>query len=230
MLDAMHIKSIQDVRAYDSMLAKRLKQGALSWEDEVLLVTNYHEEQEIAPSDTKQSVKDRVRRYREQHRQPVTPKPLQSDVPNVSSNLLVNGVLEEGECNAVTALHKNGKTTNYDSDGNEKGVTVSREFRASFARVPRAVTELVLQKQNAAEVWQQALEQLKGQVTSLNFSTWLEGSEGLSLDNNLVVVSVKSAQAAAFLNNNQRSLAANVVSHICGQSSQVQFCAQGGNR
>ena len=43
-LDVMHLKHIQDVRAYDSMVEERLKDGALRWDGPILVVVTYRRE------------------------------------------------------------------------------------------------------------------------------------------------------------------------------------------
>ena len=60
-LTAMHLSGVQEARAYDNMVAKRLKHGALRWDGDTLVIVNYEEEQSLSASDTKEAVAERAR-------------------------------------------------------------------------------------------------------------------------------------------------------------------------
>ncbi|GAJ01175.1 unnamed protein product [marine sediment metagenome] len=67
--EALHIKSVEDRQALESMIAKMEKRGSLIWnEGHVLMVVHYEERQKIPPSSKPEAVAERVRRHRERQK------------------------------------------------------------------------------------------------------------------------------------------------------------------
>jgi len=74
----LHINSQKDRKDFFSMLKKMEAFNSLNWISDILTVTNFSIRQSRVPSETKEAVRDRVRRYREgrERRQVVTENPL----------------------------------------------------------------------------------------------------------------------------------------------------------
>ncbi|GAI96765.1 unnamed protein product [marine sediment metagenome] len=63
--DALHIKTAEDRKSLESMIAKMERRGALKWNQEALIIVDYEERQRIPPSSRPEAVAERVRRHRE---------------------------------------------------------------------------------------------------------------------------------------------------------------------
>lgn len=84
---------------FDSMLEKMEKEKSIHWVDDVLVVTNLRKRQTVAPSETPEAVRDRVRRYRQNQKKKVSPDPSKK-----------KGTLEE-ELESESELEGNGDVT-----------------------------------------------------------------------------------------------------------------------
>jgi len=68
--DALHIKTGEDQKALESMIAKMEQRGSLLWnEGHTLTVVHWEERQRIPSSARPESVAERVRRYRERRKE-----------------------------------------------------------------------------------------------------------------------------------------------------------------
>ena len=77
--DALHIKTPEDRKSLESMIAHMEKKGSLVWNDKhILTVIHYEERQSIPPSARPEAVAERVRRHRE--RQKGAHAPIDTDV------------------------------------------------------------------------------------------------------------------------------------------------------
>jgi hypothetical protein len=225
-LNAIHVKTITSTRSYDSMIAKRLKQGAIQYDGETLVIINYVAEQSLVASDTPDAIRDRVTRYR-QRKKDVTPNPLQSRLPNVLEDISSDNKDKDTECNAVTSVTGLGFSPPNSLDSNEIAVTGSRDFVQSLARLPR-VTDSALQD-SIGTLWADTLREIQKNITRMNFTTWFEGSCGQALDNRTLVVAVKSQSVAEHLSRSHISLVEKALSTVSGQNLKVSFCVQEGS-
>lgn len=67
--DALHIKTVEDRQALESMIDKMEKRGSLIWnEGHVLTVVHWEERQRIPPSSKPEAVAERVRLHRERQK------------------------------------------------------------------------------------------------------------------------------------------------------------------
>ena len=66
--DALHLKTDDDRKALESMLAKMEERGSLSWNGDVLTVVHYEERQRIPPSAHPEAIAERVRLHRERQK------------------------------------------------------------------------------------------------------------------------------------------------------------------
>jgi len=74
------------------------------------------------------------------------------------------------------------------------------------------------------DIWTEALEELKGQVSTSNFRTWLKDIVPLSFDGEVFVVGAKNAFIAEYLVRNQRSLIEKTLTQLIGEA--VTFVCQ----
>jgi len=69
-VDALHIKTVEDRQSLESMLAKMEERGSLMWnEGHILTVIHYEERQRIPPSARPEAIAERVRRHRESRKE-----------------------------------------------------------------------------------------------------------------------------------------------------------------
>lgn len=66
--DALHIKTAEDRKSLESMIAKMERRGALKWNQGALTVVHWEERQRIPPSSRPEAVAERVRRHREREK------------------------------------------------------------------------------------------------------------------------------------------------------------------
>ena len=67
------------------------------------------------------------------------------------------------------------------------------------------------------EVWDRVLKELKSQVSSPNYKTWLEGTRGLDFRDGQFIIAVPSEHVAEYLRNNQRNLIEKTLIDLTGQ-------------
>jgi len=72
----LRIKTKADRKVFDAMIQKMTDQGSLHWNDNALVVTHFAERQAKTSSQASEAVRDRVRRFRERQKKPVTENPL----------------------------------------------------------------------------------------------------------------------------------------------------------
>jgi len=63
--DALHIKTAEDRKSLESMIAKMEHRGSLKWNQGALTVVHWEKRQRIPPSSRPEAVAERVRRHRE---------------------------------------------------------------------------------------------------------------------------------------------------------------------
>lgn len=103
----LHITSKRDIATFESMVQKMEVYGSLTWNSGTLLVVNFAKRQSLVPSETKEAVRERVRRYRERHA--VTEMPLpgskEEESNKVEEKIEIEGEEEEEEeSNGVTPV------------------------------------------------------------------------------------------------------------------------------
>lgn len=102
----LHITKVKDLASLNSMIEKMEKGGSLSWNNGTLCINHFPERQFIPPSETKEAVRERVRRHREKHL--VTKNSLQGkDIPSPPPEPETEA---EAECNVVTHRYSNEKS------------------------------------------------------------------------------------------------------------------------
>jgi len=68
--EALHIRTAEERQALESMIEKMEKRGSLAWNaGHMLTVVHWEERQRIPPSARPESIRDRVRRYRERRKE-----------------------------------------------------------------------------------------------------------------------------------------------------------------
>lgn len=111
---SLHISDSAEVKVFKNMVEKQLDAGSLCWEDDILTVTHYSEEQETSTTGTsikgsKEALRARVARFREKKKKAQIPFPLEPPSPKdkdstVSSSVNVNNTTEDEEGNGVTSV------------------------------------------------------------------------------------------------------------------------------
>ena len=98
-----HIQSQKDEYAFRGMIEKLVNMGGLHWNsNRTLVITNYTEYQSLAPSSTKEAVRERVRRFREsKHVTENLLPPLTTPIPTTTTRTEAEA---EAECNGVTSV------------------------------------------------------------------------------------------------------------------------------
>ena len=77
-----------------------------------------------------------------------------------------------------------------------------------------------------AEIWEKALENLKGQVTKPNFDIWLIHTRGLDVTDRTFVLGTPNAFVAEMLEQRMYSLIAQVIENIIQREIEVEFRVQ----
>ena len=114
----LHVNNA-DISVFSSMFTKMEKEGSISREDGIFTVVNFEERQSLTPSETKDAVRERVRRYREKL---VAKKPIQEKVssPVPSSSKEDKDKDKDKECN--------GKCNGNAVTGKENTRLISRNY------------------------------------------------------------------------------------------------------
>lgn len=76
---------------------------------------------------------------------------------------------------------------------------------------------------NAAELWQQALGDLRLQMTQATFDTWLRGSRAAGQDNGTLTIHVSNAYAVDWLSTRLAPLIERTVTRLAGEPLSVEF-------
>lgn len=109
-----------DMPILSSMFAKMQSEGSISNEDGIFTLVNFQERQSLIPSETKEAVRERVRRYRERL---VTKKSLQEKESTKEKDINVTDKDKDKECNgekAVTYLEHSNVTGNVTNNVTKK--------------------------------------------------------------------------------------------------------------
>lgn len=96
---SLHLTKKREISELASMITKMTKVGSISKNSKAIFITNFYRRQNLAPSDTKEAIKERVQRYREKHKatdssSPPTPPSLSKD----------KEIYIDTECNGVTPV------------------------------------------------------------------------------------------------------------------------------
>ncbi len=125
--DALHIKTSEDRKALESMIAKMEQRGSLIWNGtHVLTVVHWEERQRIPPSALPEAVAERVRRYRERRKKTGNGKGAQPS-PEAGRDKGVQPKTSQDD--AVLAVWSGVKNFPRDSEGATRFLT---ELRAEF--------------------------------------------------------------------------------------------------
>ncbi|MDD5700449.1 MAG: hypothetical protein PHU23_00240 [Dehalococcoidales bacterium] len=230
----MFVQDRSEIASLRRLIDYMVTQKSLHWDGDTLVLDNFKRRQEIAPSDTPEAARQRQREHRARlkqvsHTNVVTPTHEEQDITNKASHTnsvttLVNPLNNISNKYIYTSPHPSPSRDKSvtESTQNEAGVYIrERVVRAQPAKLSREKCD------HAESLWEKALSVIKERVNGLNFNAWFDGSVGVSLEQDTVLVEAKSEYAANYLNSNQRSLAANVVSQVSGQPLQVYFHARG---
>jgi hypothetical protein len=106
----LHISTQEDQKTLAELIDQLVQMKCAHWNSKSLVITHFAERQALAPSDTKEAIKDRVQRYREKQKA-VTEKSLQpqlslSPTPPITKDKEGEGE-EEGNGGKVVTTHKN---------------------------------------------------------------------------------------------------------------------------
>ncbi len=74
-----------------------------------------------------------------------------------------------------------------------------------------------------AALWQQALRGLAQQVSRTNYDTWLDGTEGLRLESNVLVVGTRSEFVTEWLQKRLRPLIIRTLVDLAGEPLEIRF-------
>lgn len=103
MLINCHIQSQKDDYSFRAMIEKLVNMGSLHWNDNhTLVITNYTEYQSLAPTATKEAVRERVRLWRASKH--VTENSLPPLTTPLSTTTTRTEAEAEAECNGVTLV------------------------------------------------------------------------------------------------------------------------------
>ncbi|UCG82272.1 MAG: chromosomal replication initiator protein DnaA [Dehalococcoidia bacterium] len=80
-----------------------------------------------------------------------------------------------------------------------------------------------MKSKSASDIWQSALEELQGKVSSANYQTWLKNTVGLSQRDGSLVVGVPSTFVTESLEKRLHPLIEKTVSGIAGRQLSVEF-------
>ena len=84
--------------------------------------------------------------------------------------------------------------------------------------------------ESAKEIWKSALGKLQIQVSKANYTTWLSNSQGLSCQDNTVLVSVPNIFIAEWLSKRLYPLVRKTLVDIMGKDVDVQFIVHNGEQ
>ena len=94
----LHISERSELYTFHSMIKKMEICESLTWNSDALLIANFEQRQALAPSETKESVRDRVRQYRERK------KKAEEERESTKEKDIVTDIEGERECNGVTPV------------------------------------------------------------------------------------------------------------------------------
>jgi hypothetical protein len=108
--EAVHITTVTEIRSFSSMVDKMMQEGYLHKDGETYIITNYAEEQKKTPSEEKEAVAERVRRYRERQKKEQLPFPLEPSSPKEKegTSVSINTKTLDQESNGVTPVTSQG--------------------------------------------------------------------------------------------------------------------------
>lgn len=122
------------------------------------------------------------------------------------------------------AISERVKMTHSDFlEATAKGSKLSVGATRLIQPLPETTTEITTETK-ILEIWTNALEKLRGQVSESNFRTWLKDIVPLSFDGEAFVVGAKSTFVSEYLNLNQRSFIESALTEIVGEP--VEFVCQ----
>lgn len=105
------------------------------------------------------------------------------------------------------------------TDGNDnvtlRNVTVTQQNRKE-----KNIRE---EENRSFNIWNNVLEILQKNVNNSNYRTWLEGSIGVEIDENEIVVGVKSRLAATYLEDNMSALIQKTIMQACNEQLTPRF-------
>ena len=85
------------------------------------------------------------------------------------------------------------------------------------------------QDEAAAQLWREALELVKGQVSRLAFATWLEGTQGWTRDDSSLVVVLENQSTAQYITNRlYQMLQDALIRAAYGEALELQLRVKGG--
>ena len=87
-----------------------------------------------------------------------------------------------------------------------------------------------MEARSAGQIWEAALGELQIQVNKSNYQTWLAETAGLSFQDNQFVVGVPNTFAAAYLDQNQRSLIEKTLIGLTHRNLKVVFSVNGNSK
>ncbi|MEX2373898.1 MAG: DnaA N-terminal domain-containing protein, partial [Dehalococcoidia bacterium] len=74
-----------------------------------------------------------------------------------------------------------------------------------------------------AALWQSALKALSGQVSRANYDTWLDGTVGVSLEQDVLTVGTRSEFVTEWLQKRLRPAILRTLNEICETDLEVRF-------
>jgi hypothetical protein len=80
---------------------------------------------------------------------------------------------------------------------------------------------------DAAEIWEQVLEELQLELTRATFETWLRPTRAVGRDNGVLVIQVASVYARDWLEGRLRGMVERAVERVAGEPLKVQFVVEG---
>lgn len=117
-----------------------------------------------------------------------------------------------------------GETPPSERVGSEEPQVGSEEPQGGVGETPELdLRTRLTNKTRAEEIWDQAKEDLKLQMTRSTFDTWLATSQGLSLGDHILTVGVKNQYAVEWCTHRLGELIERALVGILGEGVEVRF-------
>ena len=77
-----------------------------------------------------------------------------------------------------------------------------------------------------SQIWQKALDIVKGELSEVSFNTWILGSEPISMSENKIIIGVQTEFTKDILEQRYKTLISNSIQHISAKKYEIEFVTQ----
>ena len=77
-----------------------------------------------------------------------------------------------------------------------------------------------------SQIWQKALDIVKGELSEVSFNTWILGSEPISMSENKITIGVQTEFTKDILEQRYKTLISNSIQHISAKKYEIEFVTQ----